>query len=376
MSKMGVLLLALLALAGCGKKVEEKKAGPAGTPVSVIQAELRTVEQTEESVGTLDSTADPVLAAETPGKLLAVRVREGAEIRAGQVLAELDGQDAGLSQQAVQAEVRRLESLSANESRRLERMKQLRAQNFISASGLDDVTAQAVAVQSQLAAARAQLALAEHNVSKTRIVSPLDGRIERQLAMPGQYLKVGDPVFRVVYMKALRARLPFPEEMAGRIRPGMEVQVSSPGVSGRVVGKVDQVRPMSAAGSRSFDVLAVFDNPGWKPGATVVGAVVLGRHAEAVVVPEQSVVLRPAGKVVYVLSGNKVAQRVVQTGTKQPDGRLEIVSGLKAGETVVVDGAGFLTDQASVVVSHQETAASGVAPTIPASTPPAVAPAR
>jgi RND family efflux transporter MFP subunit len=369
MSKTGVWLLAWLVLAaGCGKKVEEKKSGPAGTPVSVIQAGLRTVEQVEESVGTLDSLADPVLAAETPGRLLTVRVREGAEIRAGQVLAELDGQDAGLSHQAVQAEVRRLESLSANETRRLERMQQLRTQNFISASGLDDVTAQAVAVQSQLAAARAQLALAAHTVSKTRIVSPLDGRIERQLAMPGQYLKVGDPVFRVVYMKQLRARLPFPEEMAGRIRPGMEVHVASPGVSERVSGKVDQVRPMSSAGSRSFDVLAEFDNPGWKPGATVTGAVVLGRRADAVIVPEQSVVLRPAGKVVYVLGGHKVAQRVVQTGAKQPDGMLEIVSGLKAGETVVVDGAGFLTDQAPVVVSHQEKAA--------ASAVPAAAPAR
>lgn len=366
MSKTVVLLLALLALAGCGKKGEEKKSGPAGTPVSVIQAELRTVEQIEESVGTLDSMADPVLAAETPGKLLTIRVREGAEIKAGQVLAELDGQDVGLSLQAVQAEVRRLDSLNANESRRLERMKQLHAQNFISSSGLEDVSTQSAVVQNQLAAARAQLALAEHNVSKTRIVSPLDGRIERQLAMPGQYLKVGDPVFRVVYMKELRARLPFPEEMAGRIRPGMEVHVSSPGVSGRVTGRVDQVRPMSGAGSRSFDVLAVFDNPGWKPGATVAGAVVLGRRVDAVTVPEQSVVLRPAGKVVYVLNAGKVTQRVVQTGTKQPDNMLEIISGLKAGETVVVDGAGFLTDQAAVLVSHQEKAASSV-PAVPAS---------
>lgn len=353
--RLSLLLLGLLALSACGKKKEEeKKAGPAGTPVSVIQAEQRTVEQTEESVGTLDSPADPVIGAEVAGRVVALKVMEGAEIKAGQVLAELDPLDTSLARQAAQAEARRMESVSANETRRLERMKKLHAQGFISQAGLEDVTAQTTTAQNQYAAAKAQLALAEHNVGKTHIVSPLDGRLERQFIVPGQYLKVGDPAFRVVYMKKLRARLPFPEELAGRIQPGMEVHVSSLGVAGVQNGKIDEVRPMSGATNRSFDAFAVFDNPGWKPGATVAGAVVLGRHANAVVVPEQSVVLRPAGKVVYVLAGDKVAQRVVNTGAKQADGTLEIVSGLKAGETVVVDGAGFLTDQAPVVVSHQE----------------------
>lgn len=364
--RLSLLLLGLLGLSACGKKEEAKKAGPSGTPVSVIVAEQRTVEQVEESVGTLDSPADPVVAAEVAGKVLTLKVAEGAEIKAGQVLAELDSQDTSLLRQSAQAEVRRMESVSANETRRLERMKQLREQGFISQSGLEDVTAQTTSAQNQLASAKAQLALAERNVGKTRIVSPFDGRLERQFIVPGQYLKVGDPAFRLVYMKKLRARLPFPEELAGRILPGMEVHVSSPGVVGVRNGKIDEVRPMSGATTRSFDAFAVFDNPGWKPGATVTGAVVLGRHANAVVVPEQSVVLRPAGKVVYVLAGEQVAQRVVQVGTKQADGMLEIVSGLKAGETVVVDGAGFLTDQAPVVVSHQEKT-SGKAAVAPAS---------
>ncbi|WP_081908717.1 efflux RND transporter periplasmic adaptor subunit [Ferriphaselus sp. R-1] len=371
--RLSCLVLGLLALAGCGKKEEEKKAGPAGTPVSVVQAEQRTVEQIEESVGTLDSPADPVIAAEVAGKVLSLKVMEGAEIKAGQVLAEMDAQDTGLVRQSAQAEVRRMEGVSANETRRLERMKKLREQGFISQAGLDDVAAQATSAQNQLASAKAQLALAERNVGKTHIVSPLDGRLERQFVVPGQYLKVGDPAFRVVYMKKLRARLPFPEEMAGRIQPGMEVHVSSPGVAGVQNGKIDEVRPMSGATNRSFDAFAVFDNPGWKPGATVTGAVVLGRHANAVVVPELSVVLRPAGKVVYVLAGDKVAQRVVQTGAKQSDGTLEIVSGLKAGETVVVDGAGFLTDQAPVAVSHQEPAGKPATPAAASAVAPASA---
>jgi len=347
------LLAALvLALGACGKKTEEAKAPPSGTPVSVTQVGQRTVELIEESVGTLDSPAEPMLAAEVPGKLLALRVQDGQPVKAGQLIAEIDAQDVRLALQSAQAEVRRLEAQSANDTRKLSRMQQLREQNFISPAGLEDSSTQATVSQNQLAVARAQLALAEHNLSKTQIVAPFDGRAERQLAMPGQYLKVGDPIYQLVYMQKLRARLPFPETLAGRIKPGMTVHVSSPGVAEAVSGKVAEVRSVAGANNRSVDVFAVFDNPGWRAGATLSGAVVTGRHPNALVVPEQSVVLRPAGKVVYLVENGKAVQRVVQTGAKQTDGTLEITEGLKAGETVVVDGAGFLSDQAPVTVAQ------------------------
>jgi len=69
-------------------------------------------------------------------------------------------------------------------------------------------------------------------------------------------------------------------------------------------------------------------------------------------VPEQSVVLRPAGKVVYAVVDGKAEQRLVQTGGKQA-GLVEIVSGLKAGEVVALDGAGFLTNGAAVNVQDR-----------------------
>ena len=69
-----------------------------------------------------------------------------------------------------------------------------------------------------------------------------------------------------------------------------------------------------------------------------------------VTVPEQAVVLRPAGKVVYLIDEGRAVQRVVEAGYKK-DGRVEILSGLAEGETVAVDGAGFLTDRAPVAIA-------------------------
>ena len=88
---------------------------------------------------------------------------------------------------------------------------------------------------------------------------------------------------------------------------------------------------------------------GLRAGGTVNGAIVTGRKPAAVVVPEQSVVLRPAGKVVYVIADGKARQRIVEPGVKQ-GGRIEIVKGLAAGELVAEDGAGFLSDGAAVTV--------------------------
>jgi hypothetical protein len=96
----------------------------------------------------------------------------------------------------------------------------------------------------------------------------------------------------------------------------------------------------------------------------VNGAIVIGERPNAVTVPEQSVVLRPAGEVVYVLNAGKAEQRVVQTGLRQ-GGLVEIQSGVKAGETVIVDGASFLTDKAPVAVQKTAPAkapASAAAP--------------
>jgi hypothetical protein len=87
----------------------------------------------------------------------------------------------------------------------------------------------------------------------------------------------------------------------------------------------------------------------WSPGSTVNGSVLVEVRKGVVTVPEISVILRPAGKVVYVVKDGQALQRVVATGVKQ-GGVIEIVSGVSAGEQVVVDGAGFLTDQAPVRV--------------------------
>ena len=109
---------------------------------------------------------------------------------------------------------------------------------------------------------------------------------------------------------------------------------------------------MITEGSRTIDVIADVEGElNWQPGASVMGTVVLGEQEAALMVPEQSLVLRPAGEVVYVVRNNVAYQTVVKTGVRQ-NGLIEVLEGLNTHEIIVVDGAGFLTDGAAVSVQQ------------------------
>lgn len=336
-SPLLIALLLSLAVAGCGKKKEEERKGPPPSLISVTQAQARDLEIAEESVGEADSATAPKVAAEVAGRVIKVQVEVGDAVKQGQTLAELDAGDYA-------ADAKRLQAQAVTQQKLTARYQDLARQGFISPSKLEEVEAQNVAAQEVYSRAA-------KNLARTRIVAPITGRIEGRFVSQGDWIDLGKPTFQVVSSERLRIRLPFPETVAPRIRAGQPVYLFSPSAPDKpFTGRVTDVRPMVGSGSRSFDAIVEVGNPGaWKAGASVTGRVVIETHAGAVMVPEQSVVLRPAGKVVYVVADGKAAQRMVKTGIKDK-GQVEILEGLDAGETVAVDGAGFLSDKASVKV--------------------------
>ncbi|MEO6696636.1 MAG: efflux RND transporter periplasmic adaptor subunit, partial [Gammaproteobacteria bacterium] len=291
------------------------------------------------------------VSAEVEGRVLQISADAGEHVQAGQLLAQLDTHDVVLKQDAARAEANRTKALLVNQQRVVHRFREMNGQKFVSQTQLQDAEAQLAALREQLKGAEALLAQTERALTKTRIVAPVSGRIEERKVSPGDFVSVGKPLFQIATTERLRVRLPFPETVADKIKPGLAVTLITPTAPDKIMpGRVKEIRPMIGTGSRSFDAIVEVENPGdWKPGASVNAVVVVEKHAQAVMVPELAVVLRPAGKVVYVIENNKALQRIVQTGVRQ-DGFVEIVAGVAAGESVALDGAGFLTDQAHVNV--------------------------
>jgi len=320
-------------------------------PITVTRAALRTVEVWEHSVGQVEAENAPAVAAEVPGRVLAVHAEVGAAVAAGDPLAEIEARDFRLAIAAARADIRRIEALARAGELRVRRLRELVARESSSQAALDDAEAQLAALRAERAAARVRLQRGELDLARTRVVSPTAGRIDQRYVSPGDYVKVGTPLFRITDTAALRVRLPFPESLAGRLRRGLPVRLESPVAPGRVVeAEITDLRPRITRASRAIEVIVRLANPGdWEPGASVSGAVRVARRPAAVLVPETSVVRRPAGTVVYAIEGATARARVVETGLRLA-GEVEIRSGLAAGTTVAVDGAGFLSDGVAVEV--------------------------
>jgi len=146
-------------------------------------------------------------------------------------------------------------------------------------------------------------------------------------------------------------RLSFPQHVATQLRIGQAVMLNNFATPDRKVrGEIREIRPALDSTTLSREVIvAVRTGRDWRPEGSVRGEVILGVRKNALVVPEQAVVLRPAGSVIYVVADGTVQERPVKTGLVR-DGEIEIVSGANVNDVVAVDGAALLSQGAKVKV--------------------------
>jgi RND family efflux transporter MFP subunit len=353
----GVVAIALLA--GCGDQPAASATVEEGTrSIAVTVAESRQQEVRVElySVGRLVSRNAPQLAAEIDARVVEVLVDEGEAIAEGQELIRLDTTALELSRREAQASIQELAASIANEQRRVERYRDLKTHDVMPQERLDDAEAQLAVYQASMAAAEARLAIVEDRLRKARLVSPVNGVVERRHVSVGDFATVGSPLLTVTDTKGLRALLPFPETVAAQLRVGQSLVLRSPIAPELELGAaIDEIRPQVGAMNQALVAIADIANPGpWRPEATVEGIALVERRSGAVVVPVLSVVKRPAGDVVYLLQGGEppsVRQQPVVVGARQ-DGWIEIREGVRAGPTVVAEGAYYLSDGARVTVAE------------------------
>jgi membrane fusion protein, multidrug efflux system len=336
------------------RKAGTSKAGAArAVLISTVTVQPRTLEVYEEVVGSLENVMDPKIAAEVAGRVTRVMGFTGKKVKQGELLAEIDSGDFEIQSRGDTAEIKRLQALLANQERVVERQQKLVGQGFISQNALDEALAQRSVLREQLSAARARAESTGRSLGKTKVVAPIDGEIETQVVASGDYVKVGDPLFALVGTQRMRAHLLFPESATNRIRPGLKVRLESPAAPGRPIeSAIEEIKPTVNAGNRALDAIVRFESidGAFRGGGSVNARVVIELKQNALMVPEVSVVLRPAGKVVYLVANGRATQRMVETGLKQ-DGLQEIVKGLAAGEVIATDGAGFLSDGAAVTLA-------------------------
>lgn len=342
-------------------------AGGGKPTVEVAKVELMNLVDEAQTVGSLRSRQGVVLRPEVSGRITQLNFRDGDRVKKGQLLVQFDDQLPMAQVQQAQAE---LNIALANNKRN----EELVAQNFISRRTLDESAA-------SQQVAEAKLALARATAARLKIVAPFDGLAGIRTVNVGDYLKDGADVVNIEDIDAIFVDYRLPERFQTKIRRGQSSVIELDALPGRkFTATVLAIDPLIDANGRSVGVRACIDNRRLqlRPGMFARVGAVFGQRDNARVIPEEAIVPQ-GGKqfVIKLVNGtepeSRVTQRVeVKVGLRSP-GKVEILEGLEAGDTVVTAGQQRVQrDGTAVRVSDL---AAGSAPRAGASAPAAAGPA-
>jgi multidrug efflux pump subunit AcrA (membrane-fusion protein) len=207
---------------------------------------------------------------------------------------------------------------------------------------------------------RTELELARQALRDSALTAPLGGMVRERQASIGQYLAAGSPVVTIVRVHPLRLRAAVPEREAQSVRAGQLVRVTVEGDATVHLGRVARVSPAIDEASRSLMIEAEVPNPGaqLRPGSFANAEIVTAAAEKAVLIPSSSIVTFAGVDKVLVVKGGKAVEKRVTTGRREGD-RIEIVSGLMAGEQVVVKPGNLVEGAAVRVANHPAGSALG-----------------
>ena len=346
--KVWLMSLAGGAQAGPGGPVAAAPSGraPATVLVEAVPVRIQTVSDEVTAVGSLISNESVVLRPEVAGRIAGILFGEGAPVRRGDVLIELDAAVQRAELQQAQANLELAES-------NFRRNQDLFERKFVSLSSLETSRA-------QLEVARAGAALAQARFERTRIRAPFDAVAGIRTVSPGDYVKEGDTLVTLQDIAVLKVDFRMPEQYLSRLSTGQRLELISDTLPDeRVSARVSAIDPLVDTQGRAVVLRAELDNPGGRlrPGMFVRVRLIMSQRDSVMLVPEQALV-PVAGNVqtVYQVVDGKVSRVEVQTGLRR-DGLVEIVSGLGADAVVVTAGQPKLRDGATVRVAPEPGAA-------------------
>jgi membrane fusion protein (multidrug efflux system) len=348
----GAAALALaLALGGCGKGGGgEVGAAQAAAPPKV-KAELVPVQQAPMPQfltlsGTLAANEESDVAAGASGKVLATFVERGSFVKKGAILARLDVRMAAAAAREATAQVATLRAQRELAKADCERSQQLFAKGAMTKVDFDRAQTACRTADSSAAAAEARQVAAATTLADATIRAPFSGLVAERAVSAGEFVRPESKIATIVQVDPLRLELTIPEAYVPRVGKDMQVEFRTAAESDAapLQAVVRYVGPAVRRQSRDLVVEAVVNNPDQKlrPGMFVTARLNLG-EAAAPVVPEAALRVDGPLRHVFVVKEGRLEDRLVQTGEAR-DGRVAIVSGVKAGEQVVAKVSPELRD--------------------------------
>lgn len=322
-------------------------------PVDVQPVGLLEVDRTLPIVGTLFAKDEATIGAEVEGRIEKTLVDFGDRVKAQQELALINTTSYEALARQASANVAKARATAANAEKELARFQELGT--IAAPSESDKAFAQAEQARAEVKFAEAAEAVARLNVDRSHVRAPFDAAIAERIASAGDFVKVGEPLFRVVNDAVLKYIVQAPERYAGQIEKGQLVTFTVDAHPGRVFeGKVFLISPQVNTTTRAFGLGALVQNEDriLRANTFARGEVRLQRNVPTPVVSLEAVVNFAGITKVFIIEGGIARAREVQLG-RVLDDKQEIVAGLKPGEVIAVTGLTKLYEGARVRVKEQ-----------------------
>ncbi|WP_333609327.1 efflux RND transporter periplasmic adaptor subunit [Arsukibacterium sp.] len=344
---VAVLLSSSLIVTGCNKASSSVNAAQTETlaiPVEAAMARLGEISSSYHTNTTLAARAETDVISKTSGIVQQVLAEEGDYVKAGQLLAVLDNERQRLMLAREQAELSRLDS-------ELKRMSEMHQRQLVSTDVYDKL-------RWQFDAVKAAVDLAELSVRETEIRAPIDGVVARRYVKTGQLISQMAPqsLFHLVANAELEAVVHIPEQQLAQAKAGQAASLIFAGML-PVQAQISRISPVVDAQSGTVRTTLIINNTQGqlRPGMFAQVELKFDVKTDAVLLPKRAIMLTDNQPSVFVVDAQgKVERKTVHTGYSS-ETSVEILSGIQAGEQVVIAGQGALKEQSLVnVVSTRE----------------------
>ncbi|WP_422448526.1 efflux RND transporter periplasmic adaptor subunit [Thermoanaerobacterium sp. DL9XJH110] len=399
-----LLMIFTVVFSGCGKKAADISQPEKTVTVKVAYSQKEDLAEYQSFPGKVAAADEVSLSAKMSGRVEKILVKEGDEVKAGQVLIKLEqtdvlaqlnqakaGYDAAvahlnslkngqLPQQIAQLQsaYNQAEANFKNAKQNYDRMKTLLEDGAISKQQFETAELQYNVAKEQYESARTQLAItrektapesvaaaeaqvrqseaalsaAQVAIQNTLITSPIDGTVGFINVKVGQLISAGLPVATVGNLKSAEIVINVTEERVNALKVGQEAEVSvdSAGISG-IKGRIVSISPFKDPKTQVYPVKILVPNEKGllKSGMFARVRLVVALHPQVVTVPEEAVVDYDGTKIVYINEAGRARVQKVVTGPSS-QGKIVIKNGLMPGKQLIVEGQDLLEDGTKVTV--------------------------
>jgi len=328
--------------AGCTVKAQEAVKNTSALPVILGEVTPRRVENVLNQIGTLMARQEVLIRAEAEGLITKILFTEGKDVRKGDVLVQLDPSKIESQVKNLVAKIDQLNVRLANKKKELERNKPLLKQNLVSSQQFDNLTAEINETEAEIVQTQADLALQRERLADTTIRSPFDGVTGARTLSVGDYLKVGDPVLKVLTPDPLEIQFLVPEKFIPSVRMGQTVQITVEAYPGRVFeGTIFFVSPDVDIVTRNIEVKAELNNADrlFKPGMFARVSLVTEVREDSLTVPTESIVIAEDETYLFVVDEQMTAHKVsVRLGQITKEWTEILDANLPPNTKVIVEG--------------------------------------